>query len=188
MGPKHYFFVRWNKFIHYIFRAIRWQKIFWRRQALSKLQEIKWSHFKYRSCWIYVSCGICVSGFQVLSVSMKWKYTSFILGKIIVGRGFLTSPILLRNLLYAYSQFFNFCSTPLSLSHRKSPPSLLFFLPCFLGWMGDRTTRKKVFQIALGGRRKSPQWEGEWEIWLWEKFFIEWVGIWRGVILTNSFL
>ena len=59
----------------------------------------------------------------------------------IVGRGFLT-PYFMKTPYIAYHSFFTFCATP-----HQPPPSLLFLLPCFFGWMRDRATFDVLFYL-----------------------------------------
>ena len=54
-------------------------------------------------------------------------------------KGFLTSPMLWKLPCIGYTTFLKFCPTPPSCCLQPSPP-LLFLIPCFFDWMGDRTT------------------------------------------------
>ena len=55
---------------------------------------------------------------------------------VIVGRGFLTPPILWRPPYIAYPTFLKFCPTPPSCCLQLSHP-LLFLMSCFFDWMAD---------------------------------------------------
>ena len=108
----------------------------------------------------------------------NWKCIFQFAIKDIVGRVFLT-PYFMKIRYIAYPpSFFKFCPTPLP---SQSPPSLLSLLPCFFGWIDDRATLDRDFPNSVKGDGGTPR---EWEILLWDNFFIGWVGIWWEVILT----
>ena len=84
-----------------------------------------------------------MNSFKNLFKDFSWTVrTSFSQNRsllIIVGRGFLTSPMLWRPLSIAYTIFLKFCPTTLSCCLQPLLP-LLFLMSCFFDWMGDRST------------------------------------------------
>ena len=84
--------------------------------------------------------------------------------QFIVGRGFLTPPLLYEHppILATPTPLFQIFSNPrpplLPISTLTALFTALFFLSYCL--MGDRATFDRVFQVVLRGREESPQWEG----------------------------